>query len=129
MKNMTNILRKKELRDDDSISEIQHTLIAQGLRGEKLRHAIGDNKEYQRIMKRRVSKLVTKNKKVSDKYVMSVNDDFEIMNLIKQLEKKKLSKSDREVIKLLKTQLEHDWRLPLKSFLEKLMRKYQKLTN
>ncbi|OGH71794.1 MAG: hypothetical protein A2921_03400 [Candidatus Magasanikbacteria bacterium RIFCSPLOWO2_01_FULL_43_20b] len=63
-------------------------------------------------------------KKVSDKYVMSVDDDFEIMNLIKQIEKKKLLKSDREVIKLLKTQLEHDWRLPLKIFLEKLIKKY-----
>ncbi len=124
MKNMTNISRRKELKDDDSISAIQHTFIIQGLRGEKLRQAIENNKEYQRIMKRRASKLVIKNKKVSGKYVMSVDDDYEIMNLISKLENKKLSKSDREVIKLLKTQLEHDWRLPLKKFLEKLLKQY-----
>ena len=89
--NMTNILRKKELRDDDSISEIQHTLIAQGLRGEKLRQAIESNKEYRRIMKRRVSRLATKSKSMSKKFVMSVDDDYEIMDLIRWLEKKKLS--------------------------------------
>lgn len=58
------------------------------------------------------------------KYVLSVDRDFEILRKCKLLEKKKLSESDMELIKLIKAQLEEDWRKPLIKILNNLMKKY-----
>ena len=59
------------------------------------------------------------------KYVLKTKKDIEILNLSKRLEKPKLSKADRDLVTLIKTQLERDWRKYLIIKLEKLSKKYQ----
>jgi len=54
---------------------------------------------------------------------MADKRDYEILSKIKELEKKKLEKEDKEIIKLIKTQLERDWRKPLLVKLDKLLKK------
>jgi len=49
--------------------------------------------------------------------------DYEILEKIYLLEKKKLNKEQKELIKFLKTQLEKNWRKPLLEFLNKLIKK------
>lgn len=58
------------------------------------------------------------------KYVLKTKRDITILNSCKKLEKLKLSKADRNLVALIKTQLERDWRKYLLNALEKLLRKY-----
>lgn len=58
------------------------------------------------------------------KYVLKTKQDYEILAKIKQLEKKKLSKPDRELVAFLRTQLEEDWRTPVILQLGELLKKY-----
>ena len=44
------------------------------------------------------------------KYVLKTKRDLEILNLCKNLEKFKLSHEERRIVKLIKSQLELDWR-------------------
>lgn len=60
------------------------------------------------------------------KLVLEEKRDYEILEKIYQLERKKLNKKQRELVKFLKTQLEDDWRRPLLRFLNKLLKKYVK---
>ena len=60
------------------------------------------------------------------KYVLKTKRDITILNLCKKLEKLKLSKADRDLVALIKTQFERDWRKYLVKFLEKLLKKYEK---
>ena len=57
-------------------------------------------------------------------YVLKTKRDIEILNSCKKLEKLKLSKADRDLVTLIKTQLERDWRKYLLNALEKLLIKY-----
>jgi len=57
--------------------------------------------------------------------VLSLDIDFEILAKCKQLEKLNLSKEDKFLVKLIKSQLEYDWREPLIRTLNKLLRKYK----
>ncbi len=59
------------------------------------------------------------------KYVLKTKRDLEILNLCRKLEKSKLSKNDKDLVKLIKTQLEKDWRKYLIIKLEKLAKKYK----
>ena len=58
------------------------------------------------------------------KYVLKTKRDIKMLNLCKRLEKLKLSKKDKYLVALIKTQLERDWRKYLLNALEKLLRKY-----
>ena len=60
------------------------------------------------------------------KYVLKTKRDLEILRLCNGLSKLKLSKSDKKLASLIKTQLEKDWRKHLLIELRKLARKYQK---
>lgn len=60
------------------------------------------------------------------KYVMSTNEDYEILQKVKKLEKLKLTKEEKMLVWLIKTQLEHEWRKYLLQILNKLLKKYQK---
>ncbi len=60
------------------------------------------------------------------KYLMPEERDWIILKKIKKLEEKKLSKEDKLLVKLIKTQLEKDWRKPLIIKLDKLSKKYKK---
>jgi len=59
-------------------------------------------------------------------YSMPKKEDFAILNKIRELEKRKLSLRDKEVVKLIRTQLEKNWRAPLIEFLNKFLKKYEK---
>ena len=58
-------------------------------------------------------------------YVLKDELDFVILDKIKILEKKSLSKSDKETLRLCKTQLKKDWRTPLIRQLDMMLRKYK----
>lgn len=59
-------------------------------------------------------------------YVMKDRKDFLILSKIKQLENTKIDRKDREIIRLIKTQLKNDWRTPLIVYLNKLLIKYRR---
>lgn len=118
-------MKKRKL---SKLQEIEDQYINLGYKGGKFRKALARDKEYQKFLEERKQKL-TKKVKVSPtekkKYVLSTNTDFEILKRCKQLEKSKLKKDDRFLIKLIKSQLENDWRKYLLKNLDKLMRKYK----
>ncbi|EKD79156.1 MAG: hypothetical protein ACD_41C00152G0007 [uncultured bacterium] len=59
------------------------------------------------------------------KYVLSTAKDYEILAKVKQLEKLNLNKDNKLLIKLIKSQLEQDWRKSLMRELDKLLHKYK----
>lgn len=61
------------------------------------------------------------------RYVLAKAADLEVLACCKRLEKLKLKKSDKDVVKLIKTQLEKDWRKPLLQKLNSLLKKYKKV--
>lgn len=69
-----------------------------------------------------VKKLLTKIEK--KKYVLSTDKDYEILFKIKQIEKMDLDKQEKLLIKLIKSQLEQNWRKSLMKELGKILRKY-----
>jgi len=118
-------MREKDLSRLQKIEDYYKRLY----KGEKLRKTLTRDKEYQKLLKERKRKL-TKKIKISPnekkKYVLSTDFDFEILEKCKKLEKLKLNKNDKFLIKFIKTQLEDDWRTPLINQLNKLMQKYKK---
>ena len=59
------------------------------------------------------------------KYLLPEKRDLVILRKVKLLEKKKLKKKDQEILRLIKTQLEKNWRKPLIIYLNRLMEKYK----
>ncbi len=59
------------------------------------------------------------------KYVLKTKRDLEILNLCNKLLKFNLSKKDKDLVFLIKTQLEKDWRKHLIINLKKLLKKYK----
>ncbi|MBI4453596.1 hypothetical protein HY636_03040 [Candidatus Woesearchaeota archaeon] len=57
---------------------------------------------------------------------MSTNEDYEILKKVKVLEKLKLTKEDKTLMQLIKTQLEFEWRKYLIKTLDTILKKYQK---
>lgn len=111
-----------------SLQEIEDYYKNQGYVGEKLRRKVIKDKEYQKLLEERQKQLVrtsplTKTEK--RKYVMSTNQDYEILEKSKQLEKLQLTNQEKILVKLIKTQLEYDWRKYLIQGLNKLLRKYK----
>lgn len=111
-----------------SLQQIEDFYLNLGHKENKLRKALEKDKEYQKLLKERKRKL-NKQLKVTSaekkKYVLSTNTDFEILAKCKQLEKLKLLKEDRNLVKFIKTQLEYDWRKPLLKTLNHLLKKYK----
>ena len=66
-------------------------------------------------------KLTPKERK---RYVLGETRDYVILAKLKFLESRKLLKRDRDLLRLLRTQLERDWRKPLIKFLDQLLKKY-----
>lgn len=60
------------------------------------------------------------------KYVMPTSEDYEILKKVKQLEKLRLTKEEKNVVWLIKTQLEQKWRKYLLLALNKLLKKGRK---
>ena len=119
--------RNIELMKKKSLQQIEDFYINLGYRGDKLRKVLTKDKGYQKLLKERKQKL-TKQFKINPseqrKYVLSTNVDFKILAKCKQLEKLKLTKEDKFLVKLIKTQLESDWRKPLLWVLNQLLKKY-----
>ena len=58
-------------------------------------------------------------------YVLKDKKDLIILSKIKELEKNRLNKKDKEIINLIRTQLKKEWRTPLITYLNKLSKKYK----
>lgn len=111
-----------------SFQQIEDYYIRKGLKGSKLRKALESDKEYQEILAERKARLSKKFKITSrekQKYVLSTDQDYEILGKIKQLEKQKLSDEDKKLIKFIKTQLKDDWRTPIMELLNNILGKYK----
>jgi hypothetical protein len=69
--------------------------------------------------------------KAEDKkrYVLGEKRDYKILEDIYKLEKYKLSPEDKKTLKLIRTQLEPDWRKPLIQLLNGLLKKYGDCNN
>ncbi len=110
-----------------SLQEIEDRYVAQGLRGNKLKLALEKDRQYKKLLelrKARLKKQFKVKKKDKEQCVLSVDPDFEILEKVYSLEKKNLSVGDFQVVKLIKSQLRHDWRTPLIKELNKLLKKY-----
>lgn len=112
---------------DDSLQQIEDYYISQGLKGEALRTALENDTNYQTLLKER--KALIRNKysiteQEEKEYLLPNEEDYKILSIIKSLENKNLSDHDKEIVKLIKTQLKDDWRTPLIERLEQLTEKY-----
>jgi hypothetical protein len=110
-----------------SLQEIEDLYKNQGCRGDKLRKILAKDKEWIKLYKERQQRL---NKsfpltKTEQKYVMSTNEDYEILRKVKQLEKLKLTREEKFLVFLIKTQLEFGWRKYLIQTLNKILRKHK----
>ena len=111
----------------ESLQEIEDFYKNRGYRGKKLRKILTKDKEWLRLYRERLQKLTKRfylTKTELKKYVMSTNEDYEILKKIKLLEKLKLTKEDKVLVRLMKTQLEFDWRKYIIQTLNKLLKKY-----
>lgn len=107
------------------MQKIEDMYINLGYRKEKLKKALENDKQYQKLLAKK--KHLLKEKATSaekKKYVLSTNNDYKILSACKALAKKKISKEDRRFVLLIKTQLEADWRKPLEKELGRLKKKY-----
>jgi bifunctional DNA-binding transcriptional regulator/antitoxin component of YhaV-PrlF toxin-antitoxin module len=126
---VTQAIRKVSKVKTQSLMQIEDFYIQRRFTGEKLRKALKADKEYQKLLKVRRKTLgaqlgaTTADRK---KYVLSTDKDFEILTTCKQLQKHKLNNTEKKLVKLIKSQLEDDWRKPLIQELNLLLRKYQK---
>lgn len=110
-----------------SLQEIEDHYIRKGLHGDTLWRALKRDKIYQRILSKKKA-ILTKRLKVGKnekkRYVLSTDQDYEILGKIRELEQKNLSVQDKKFVAFLRTQLEHDWRSPFIKILNKLLEKY-----
>lgn len=111
-----------------SLQKIEDFYISQGFSGEELRKKILKDKAYSKLLlerKQKLGKQISLTKAEEKKYVMSVDEDYEILSKIKQLEKLNLRKEDKFLVSFIRAQLEHDWRKPLIKLLDRLLGKYR----
>ena len=110
-----------------SLQTIEDFYRNQGYRGDRLRRVLKKDKEYKRILsdrRRRLSIELKITPSEKRRYVLSTDEDLEILGVIKYLERRNISKEDQELLKLFRTQLEHEWRKPLLHKLNTLVKKY-----
>ena len=117
------------MKKKKSLQEIEDFYVNSGYRGGRLREILKKDEGYQKLLRERKQKL-TRQFKISSsekkKYVLHSDDDFEILSKCNQLKKLGLTKEHGEIMNLIKTQLESDWRKPLMSYLNKLLKLYRK---
>lgn len=110
-----------------SLQQIEDYYVERGLKGDKLRNAIEEDGEYQQTIADRKNKLresLDIPEEEADRYVLSTDDDYQILSKIHQLEQHNLSKEDKELVQFVRTQLELDWRPPIVAKLDELLSKY-----
>jgi len=111
-----------------SFQQIEDHYIRKGLTGSKLRKALEVDKEYQEVLAERKTRLTKKFKTTPEEkegYILSTDQDYEILGKIKQLEKQKLSDKDKKLVKFIRTQLKDDWRTPIIELLNNILEKYK----
>lgn len=110
-----------------TLQEIEDYYIRMGFRGSRLRQVLEKDSKYQKLLSSRRKKLRKRFKitgKDEKRYVLSTDSDYEILNKIYKLEKKKLNNEDKRLVKFIRTQLEYDWRRPINELLDRLLKKY-----
>lgn len=60
------------------------------------------------------------------KHLLKEKNDLLILQKIKEIETYKLNNKNKEIVKLIRAQLEYNWRTPLIKYLNKILRKHQK---
>lgn len=111
-----------------SLQAIEDFYIDLGYRENRLRTILSKDIKYQELLKKKKERLASNVKVgVADKkkYALSTDLDFEILDKCKKLEKTLLSKNDKEIVALIKSQLQDDWRAPLLKFLDILLKQYR----
>ena len=86
---------------EKSLQAIEDYYFRKGLRGDKLRKATQNDREYVKILKKRWSKLTEQFPVKSQdrkKYVLSTDQDYEILGKIYKLEQKRLSNNDKVLL-------------------------------
>lgn len=112
----------------NSLQEIEDYYVNKGFKGQKLKKALENDKNFLALLNKRKKQLKGSLKvKEKDKkeYVLSTNSDYEILEKIYWLEKIKLSEKDKKLVKLIRTQLRPDWRSPLIKELNQLLKRYK----
>ena len=110
-----------------SLSAIERSYTNQGYQGARLRQALERDYGYQALLAERRQRLarqfsITPSER--KRYVLSTEQDFAILALCKRLARQKLTAQERTLVRLIRTQLEHDWRAPLLKALRNVARKY-----
>ncbi|MFH1359281.1 MAG: hypothetical protein ABIH37_05310 [archaeon] len=112
------------------LQEIQDRYVIGGYSGKALEKKLNKNATYQKLFKsyrNKTKKLQSGiSKKELKKYPLPLPEDFKIIKMIKKLKNKNLSKHDKEIVSIISSQLELDWRTPLIKYLNKLLKKYSR---
>lgn len=122
-------LIRYDLVMDNDLQRREDHYVNLGLTGDRLRHALENDKEYQVILKNRLEKLKQQAQVATEevkRYVLSTDKDYIIIDKIHKLENQRLSDADKEIVELIRTQLELDWRSPIILRLDGLLDKYKK---
>ena len=112
-----------------SLQQIEDFYLARGYNGNELRKVLAKDAEYQKLVKerkKRLTKQFTVTKSEKKKYLLSLDADFQILAMCKQLERLRLTRPDNQLLKITKSQLEHEWRKSLLRTLHLLIKKYKK---
>ena len=86
------------MRKNKSLQQIEDFYISLGYKYSKLKDALTKDEKYQKLLEERKHKLT---------------------------KKLKLNKEDKFLVRLIKTQLEYDWRKPLFKTLNQILKKYK----
>lgn len=110
-----------------SLQKIEDFYIRQGLKGDALRNALDKDEDFQSALAEKKQQIGNKfgiNKEEEKRYLLPLETDYAILSKIKELETKELSDEDSRVVRIIKAQLEEEWRKPLIEELNQLLEKY-----
>lgn len=113
---------------DDDLQKVEDYYVDRGFSDDKLREALEKDEKYQKLLKNRKNRLKSDLKIFDDeagKYVLSTDEDYEILDKIHQLENFNLSNEDEELVQFIRSQLVLDWRSPIIVKLNELLKKYK----
>ncbi len=111
-----------------SLQRLEDYYVGRGLSGDELRQALEKDNEYQKLLAQRKKKIQAKtsiSKEEAEKYVLSTDKDYEILGKVHRLENLNLSNEDKKLVKFIRLQLVLDWRAPIITELDDLLRKYK----
>src|SRR3989338_10907916 len=113
----------KEIR---SLDDLVGFYVKLGYAGFNLKNMLEKDKRYSRLLRGRKEDLTKMGISGSEqkKYVLLTDRDIEMLRRCNALQKI-AKKEDVQTVKLIKSQLEDDWRVPLLSELKRLERKYK----